>query len=194
MLELTIAALVAKGFKVFTRPYELNILGVRNNSSVPNVFDDTINVLYKDDAGRWQDHSYRVTTDPGLYWLTNPLNVDGTAILKTGQYLNSHMIGLHRGKYTALVQRGPVTVIRDANRDKTVDFSGKEDTGLFGINIHRAMEQGTTTSVDRFSAGCQVFANANDFSAFLALCEKHKQLYGNLFSYTLVNQAPVFNL
>lgn len=189
MKEKVLAALLGQGYRVFTRPYELNIVGIRSKSIVPNIFNDVLNVLYRDDTGNWQMHSFDATTDPGTYWLQNPLNPQGTAILKAGQYIGSHAIGLHRNKYTALVQRMPVTVIRDITRDGRLDFSGKEDRGLFGINIHRAMQTGTTKFIDKFSAGCQVFSNATDFDAFIALCDRHKRLYGNSFTYTLLNET-----
>ncbi len=193
MKEKLIAALMAQGYRVFNRPFELNIVGLRSDSIIPNVFNDTINVLYKDESGNWQLQSYEATTDPGTYWLKNPLNPQGTAILKEGQYLNSHMMGLHRNKYEALVQRNPVTVIRDVKRDGKLDFNGKEDTGLFGINIHRALQDGTTKFIDKFSAGCQVFANAGDFNAFMELCARHKQLYGNNFTYTLLHETSILS-
>jgi hypothetical protein len=191
MTEKIIAALVSRGYRVLMRPFELNIVGIRSSDRTPNVFNDSINAVYKDDKGRWKALRYPATTDPGLYWLKNPMNVLGTAILKAGQYVNSHIIGLHRNKYTALVQRGTVTVIRDATRDDRHDFNGKEEKGLFGINIHRAKSEGVTNVVEKHSAGCQVFANATDFNAFMALCEKHSKLYGNCFSYTLLNEPEL---
>jgi hypothetical protein len=194
MTEKLIAALIGHGYRVFTRPFELNIVGVRSRSLIPNTFNDRINVFYKDDTGSWQSHSFVATTDPGTFWLKNPLNPQGTAILKEGQYLNSHVIGLHRSKYLALVQRAPVTVIRDIKRDGSLDFGGKEDTGLFGINIHRALQEGTTKFIDKFSAGCQVLANATEFNKFMALCEQHKNLYGNNFSYTLLHETDALSL
>jgi hypothetical protein len=51
------------------------------------------------------------------------------------------------------------------------------------------MQEGTTKFIDKYSAGCQVFANAADFGTFMALCQKHSQLYGNRFSYTLLNET-----
>jgi hypothetical protein len=146
-------------------------------------------VFWKDDAGKWQGKFYNITTDPGTYWLNNPENPQGTAILKEGQYINSHQIGLHRGNYKALTQKNPVTVLRDYDRNAVLDFvNGKEDTGLFGINIHRASATGTTKTIDKYSAGCQVFENADDFANFLSLADKHKDLYGNNFTYTLVDE------
>lgn len=181
-----------KGYKVFDRPYELNIVGVRSNSTVPNKFDDKIIVFFKDDLGKWNDFVYNATTDTGTYWLNNPLSNEGSALLKDGQYIDSHKIGLHKGQYTALVQSKPLVVIRDYNRDAVLDFNnGKEETGLFGINIHRANSNGTTINVDKYSAGCQVFANATDFSNFIDMAQRHSKLYGNNFTYTLVDDRAI---
>jgi hypothetical protein len=112
----------------------------------------------------------------------------GTAILAEGQYKNAYAIGLHRGQYEALIQVKPITIMRDYDRNAVLDFNnGKKESGLYGINIHRANSTGTTKTVDKYSAGCQVFENASDFNVFLKLCEKHRSLYGNQFSYTLID-------
>lgn len=181
-------AFFERGYRLGSRPFELNIVGIRINSRVPNTFDDLICVCYTDNSGKWHLQSWPATTDPGTYWLRNPMNPQGTAILKPGQYTGSHAIGLHRGKYKALVQVAPVTVYRGVDRTgSTPDFSkAKQDTGLFGINIHRAMSTGTTKTVDAYSAGCQVFSNADDFAGFLQLCDAHRSRYGNSFTYTLL--------
>lgn len=185
-------ALQEKGYKLFVRPFELNIVGVRSDSTKPNAFDDAIYVFYNDGGGKVAQHKFPATTDPGTYWLQNPMNPQGTAILKQGQYIGSHMMGFHRGKYMALVQQRPVTVMRDYDRNAVLDFNnGREDKGLFGINIHRASENGTTKTVDHYSAGCQVFASITDFVLFLSLCERHKGLYGNSFTYTLIDERAI---
>lgn len=185
-------ALQKKGYKIFLRPFELNIVGVRSDSTKPNAFDDTIYVFYMDKEGKLIQQKFQATTDPGTYWLQNPMNPQGTAILKQGQYIGSHAMGLHRGKYMALVQQRPVTVMRDYDRNAILDFNnGREDTGLFGINIHRASETGTTKVVDHYSAGCQVFASITDFILFMSLCERHKGLYGNSFTYTLIDERAI---
>ena len=181
-----------KGYRIFLRPFELNIVGVRSDSTRPNAFDDTIYVFFNNSEGKLVEHKFQATTDPGTYWLKNPMNPQGTAILKEGQYLNTYGLGLHRGKYMALVQKRPVTVLRDYDRNAVLDFlNGTPDTGLFGINIHRASETGTTKVVEHYSAGCQVFANATDYLLFMTLCERHKQLYGNQFTYTLIDERAL---
>lgn len=181
----------SKGYQINDKPYQLNIVGVRADSNVPNKFDDKMYVFWNSENG-WQGKYFTVTTDPGTYWLNNPMQKEGTAILKQGQYINSHKIGLHQGKYKALTQQKPVTVIRDYDRNALLDFNnGKEDTGLFGINIHRANAVGTTKNIDKYSAGCQVFENADDFAKFLELAEKHNTMYGNNFTYTLVDERAL---
>jgi len=177
-----------QNYVLYTKPYQLNIWGFRSKSAKPNQFDDEIHVFYKINNIKWEYHVFAATTDPGTYWLYNPMQPQGTAILKAGQYVDAYMLGLHRGEYLALVERLPVTVIRDYNRNNRLDFfNGRKSTGSFGINIHRAMRQGITRFVDRFSAGCQVFANAADFYKFISMCETHRKLYGNKFTYTLVD-------
>lgn len=181
-----------KGFRLYSRPFELNIVGLRSDSTFPNRFDDEIHVFYKTDSLKWNYHVFKATTDPGTFWLKNPSEPQGTAILAEGQYLNSYMLGLHRGKYEALVQQKPVTVIRDYDRDAKLDFyNGTKTTGLYGINIHRANSIGTTKTVDKNSAGCQVFENADSFQLFMLLCERHRQYYGNAFTYTLIDFRAV---
>ena len=186
------ATLQRQGFTMYNRPFELNIVGVRSNNTIANTFDDFINVFFKTNDGTWQFHQFAATTDPGTYWLKNPLNPQGTAILKHGQYIGSHHIGLHRGKYLALVQQRPITIIRDYDRNANLDLmNGKEQTGIFGINIHHASVNGTTKTVDKYSAGCQVFANINDFNLFMQLANRHKGLYGNNFTYTLLDDRAL---
>lgn len=192
MLVAIINTLQFNTYETYSRPYELNIVGIRADSTVPNQFDDEIHVFFKNSTNQWIHYIFPATTDPGTYWLKNPISPLGTAILMQGQYKDAYQVGLHRGKYYALVQKKPVTVLRDYDRNSMLDFwNGKKDTGLFGINIHRASISGTTKTVDSYSAGCQVFANANDFSLFMQLCEKHQQLYGNSFSYTLIDRRAI---
>lgn len=181
------------GYQIYTTPFKLNIWGIRSKHIKPNKFDDTLCVFFNEKKSgkvKWKTYCFKITTDPGTYWLKNPIKPRGTAILKQGQYLNSYKIARHRGKYYALCQRlGKVRIIVDFNRDLVLDFKNiKTETGMFGINIHRARKTGTTYRIDNHSAGCQVFQNANDFSFFMRLCEMHRKIHGNKFSYTLIDQ------
>jgi hypothetical protein len=192
MLAAIVSAIIGRTFEVYTRPYELNIVGIRSDSTQANQFDDELHIFFKNNLGKWIHYLFAATTDPGTYWLQSPMHPQGTAILMQGQYRQAYQIGLHKGQYYALVQREPVTVLRDYDRNAILDFmNGRPDTGLFGINIHRASVNGTTKEVDKYSAGCQVFANSNDFNLFMQLCEQHRNLYGNSFTYSLIDKRAI---
>jgi len=117
--------------------------------------------------------------------------VTGTAILKPGQYRRSEAIGKHRGPYDALTQVRPVSVFRDPNRDEVLDDGGFEETGLFGINIHRANPSRESVQVDKCSAGCQVIADPVEFDVFISLCRAAGQVWGNHFTYTPLEEADI---
>lgn len=182
------------GFVVFEdKDFDLNIIGVRNMSSKEaNLFDDEIHIIYKE-RGFWIDEYGPATTEPGKYYLAHKnYRKDGVAILKCPQQIRGgYILGAH-GKtgYEALVQRrAPVTVIRDPDMDGELDYDGKEDTGYFGINIHRASLKGNgvTAAVDVWSAGCQVWQDVRDFQRMLELCYIQRERLGyETFTYTLI--------
>lgn len=187
-------AVKGKGYVWFegTKDYDLNIVGVRNSATgnkVTNVFDDKITVSYKLN-GEWQFHEWNATTDPGKKGVMEYHNAAGVARLVEGQYRGSHSIGLHQGKYKALKQAKPVKVYRDPNRDLTYDET-KIAEGIFGINIHRSSATGTSTYVENWSEGCQVFSTITDFDKFMALCEKASAIHGNSFTYTLIESSDL---
>ena len=187
-------AVKGKGYAWFegTKDYDLNIVGVRNSATgnkVTNVFDDKITVSYKLN-GEWQFHEWNATTDPGKKGVMEYHNAAGVARLVEGQYRGSHSIGLHQGKYKALKQAKPVKVYRDPNRDLTYDET-KIAEGIFGINIHRSSATGTSTYVENWSEGCQVFSTVTDFDKFMALCEKASAIHGNSFTYTLIESSDL---
>ena len=179
-----------QGLKVFAQgEFNLNIFGIRMNPGKVNEFDDLLGVAYRE-MGNWVVRYWPITTDPGLYWLENPINVDGTAILVPGQYRGAWTLGKHRGRYDALVQRKPVRVYRDRGRDGFIDTDTDSiQDGLFGINIHRASQGSSSSAVNRWSAGCQVFARAGDFDEFMSLVEQSAPLYGSTFTYTLLESS-----
>ena len=189
MLQSILSSFEKLSYSLFTAPYQLNIVGLRNRNMISNTFNDQIVVFYRDDAGAWVVHVFTATTLPGVYWLRNPMNKSGTAILIPGQYKDSHQIGLHRGKYSALIQKSAVKVLRDNDRNGFANVKAlTTETGYFGINIHRADAAFTSLKIGKYSAGCQVFANPKEFDLFMQLANNHKKLHGNSFTYTLLSQ------
>ena len=179
------------GGVVYETPYFLNLFAIRNSDN-PNTFNDKLFVFWYDERGKVNVFSPQkgFTTDPGFLSLTKPVSGNGCAILKEGWYQKLWTVGKHNGKYTALVQGGgPCTVYRDRNRNKVLDMDNRSvDTGMFGINMHRASELGTSKTVENWSAGCQVWANGGEFRQFMNLVNKAKQCGQSVFSYFLTNK------
>ena len=193
-------AVKSKGYKWFedvnNKGYDVNIVGVRNSKTMDNVtnkFDDCITVSYKKE-GEWKFFCFECTTDPGKHWTENIMRKEGVPILKPGQYRGSHKIRKHQNRYEALGQCRPVTVYRDNNLDGKYDLDDDNtQTGLFGINIHRATKYANrkSTQVDKWSAGCQVIAANNDWTTFMKIMRKARDIWENSFSYTLIESKDI---
>jgi hypothetical protein len=110
--------------------------------------------------------SFNANTDPSSYRKgrgTGPTK--GMASLKPGAWY-VHRFDKHKGKYLALCQRlGPVTVIRDGDPPY-------EDTGMFGINIHKGSYNSTS------SEGCQTI-HPGQWDSFISLAADQAQRYYN---------------
>lgn len=188
--DVIVAAYASKGYELNDEPGKLNIFGIRSNDTLSNQFDDMLGVLYKNNNNEWVLDKYKATTDPGLFWRQNPMNVNGTAILQPGQHKDSFVIGKHQGKYTALTQHKPLPLWRDNNKDDVLDREGKTYTDLAGINIHRATSIAgkQSTQVDKWSAGCQVIAGYKDFENFMSVVNNSAAQHGKVFTYTLFEE------
>lgn len=181
------------GYVYFTKnSFNLNIIGIRSNErDNNNIFDDYIVVEYYNSDRKVIRYVFPCTTNPGRYYLQNPTNRKGCAILVPGQYRRAYTFGLHQGKYRALVQSKAVKVYRDNNRDRTLDMNPDTiEEGFFGINIHKA---GTNSNIiENWSAGCQVLKKEQDFANFMSLCYLQSNYkLGNKFTYTLIDEKDL---
>jgi hypothetical protein len=179
-----------KNYKLTYGIYQSNIFGIRANSGATNKFDDIIGILRMNNGGVRETLLCNATTDPGIYFLENPMNVKGTAILIPGQYLCSHKVGLHKGNYRALVQCGKLRVWRDNDKDGEYDQTMPQDSNNDGINIHHA---GIDSSIiNKWSAGCQVVAKISEFDSFMSQIDDHLyNKWSEFFDYTLFEQSDV---
>ena len=87
-----------------------------------------------------------------------------------------------------------MVVYRDNNRDDLYNLNQENlDEGMFGINIHRATKYAgkKSTEIDKWSAGCQVIASNDDWVEFMKVIEKSRDVWGNSFSYTLVESKDI---
>ena len=177
----------------YNKSHNVNVIGVRSNQIKANEFDDCLFLIYRNDDKDWVVHSYQITTDIGIRYLKTPINEDGAAILVPGQYRGVYSVARHRGKYEALCQKnGKVKVWRDDDRDKILDMDDSTiQEGYYGINIHRAAATGEMEYVNGYSAGCQVFKDSIHFHQFLSVCNRAADLFGNSFTYTLIEEKDL---
>ena len=89
----------------------INLWGIRSNDKDTTKLKDVCLMFYQNKDTTWTIHTYKITTDPSNVNLQKPINKNGTAIVKEGQYKGLFKVGLHKG-YEALVQAVPITVIR----------------------------------------------------------------------------------
>ena len=175
-----------------SKPYNLNLVGIRGTNPIVNEFNCLFTVFWKYE-GHWNIYKMQMTSLPGLYWLANPSNPKGCAILKEGQYKSVYKVDKHNGKYDAICQRlGDVTVWRDDDRDREYDMvKGTEMTGKFGINLHRAHPDYELETVNKYSAGCQVIQDPDEFEVHMEIAKKAAEVWGNSFTYTLINEKDL---
>lgn len=197
-----IAALKRLGHSVFEseeRPFNLNLIAVRDTSPTLDAYGCRLYVLWRE-AGNWVTRHWPITTYPGSHYLIRRLlSSKGCAILKEGQYRGAYAVDKHRGLYDALCQRlGAVTVYRDGNRNRTFELDPrKTETGMFGINIHAPVTLGdgvrnyVDNLVESSSAGCLVFQRVADFREFMELIGKARASWGNKFTLTLIKDTDL---
>ena len=165
----------------------INLWGIRSNDKDTTKFNDVCLMFYQNKDTTWTIHTYKITTDPSNVNLQKPINKNGTAIVKEGQYKGLFKVGLHKG-YEALVQAVPITVIRDNNKDDILDIkNNKEETGMFGINMHRASINGNNNEIGLYSAGCQVHQDYKRFTyEFMPIIKS--AIGKSSITYTLINE------
>lgn len=158
------------------RGYYLNTLGEPMKNDL-NMYDDA---LFIDSP--FATASFNANTDPSKHRKGYGFSdkTKGMGHLKPGLWF-AHQFGLHKGKYLALIQTGgKVTVIRDGDPDY-------EDSGYFGINIHRG-GYGTTSSL-----GCQTIYPPQ-WDSFIAMAVDHaKRLHGNKWNKVVIPYLLVEN-
>lgn len=177
--EAIIQAMTKKGYKWFDN--KINIVGIRTNDQTPDKFNDLMAVAYKDEF-----HIFKCTTEPGVYWLKNPMRVSGTFVMKPGQYIDDWKLGFHHG-YEALVLSGIIEGWRDSDKDNNIDpDKSKVYSDGQAVNIHHAHETTIQTVIDKYSAGCQVIQKFSDWLIFIGLVKVSKQ---EKYSYTLLTES-----
>jgi hypothetical protein len=71
-----------KNYKILTRPYECNIVGIRRQyegQKYSNAFKDDLFLFFKTEGGdNWETYKFKISTMPGFYQITSSESVDYT--------------------------------------------------------------------------------------------------------------------
>lgn len=202
--ESIIAAYRRMCYKYSSVPFILNLCSIRSKESQSNKFDDLTIGFYHDHQSQCHILIFDSTTDPGKYWLQNPSNREGTAILVPGQYFDVYEIGIHGrtglNPYEAFEQCGPMQYVRDNNKDLVLDFDLiKDRKNIFWANIksniHRASKLILAQFVEKYSAACQVIQSASGFQSLLEAGKNQiKKTNKKKFDYALFTEDQFFGV
>jgi hypothetical protein len=124
----------------------------------------------------------------------------GLPILVPAQYIDLYYISEYRGSKSMDVVNNAEQLIWRDNDTKNIDtfnpinYSNPElikHNSLIrnGLSLHRGYPGGI--NIGNWSEGSQVFSNESSLNEFFNLCEIHRELYDNVFTYTLVLQIDM---
>jgi len=189
-LQDAIKVLNKKGYKLFEddgKPFNINFIGIRD---IGGQWNDQFIVMWKYE-GIWSFYTFHGTTDPGAYYLDKPINTKGTAIMVEGQHRGLYSLGKHQGRYEALKPAKKVGVWRIP---KGMDYADIKDitdltldVGWHGTNFHRAHTQVEVAKVKKYSAGCQVVQNYQEYLIAMQIIKQGFKNWGKTLTYTLLN-------
>ena len=202
--EYILSQLKRLGYTVYTRPYEMNIVGIRyqvQGMEYSNRFVDRIYLIYKNDQNATKAHWYPISTIPGAYAKRGgALHKDlgkmkergGLGTLAPAQYKDSWTISSHGGEKA--LRPSKQKFYRDTNFGVNKITYSKSGEGYAGMLIHKAFnrKQGKNTyGVFNWSEGCQVIQDPTSLDQIFNLLEIHRGKYGNKFTYTLITKNDV---
>jgi len=134
--------------------------------------------------------AWTATTRPGPSYTQHRLNPKGAANIVPGQF-TAWRVGMHRGQYEALVQRGVLKVARDDNEDYLREGDFIETGEYEGINQHHGSN---ASEVGPHSAGCLVAKMIDGHQEFMAICKFDPRYIADhdfMFTSTILAQSEV---
>lgn len=203
-LEQIKAAYSSKGYEYFegSKPYNLNLWGIRKQYGEIDKFDDLLGISFKDETGKEIMLIHKATVDPGRYYMATKLgNPNGTFILAPGQYRSCWKTGEHgKTDYFALVQMpgykgfdGWRDNLLDGKLQRRLDKDGKYFKDVQGLNMHRSSSS-LEALVGVYSAGCQVRQENKSHLTVMNVIQKALKYFPDKFSYTLFDEEEVFGV
>ena len=162
-------------------------LDLTPHADAPDKWNDIVMTVLAYPNGKWKIIGpFICTTEPGKYYTVNPLNPMGAAYVKLDVKHNAiWKPGQHKNQKNCFIQTGgPITVIRDSNRDGKRGSNEKEQTAYLGINLHHNNGNYNPHSIGKFSAGCLVLPNVQQHQVLINAAKTAQQ---NAYSYVPLN-------
>lgn len=194
-----IATMNKKGYRHFTDPWVLNIVGIRSKTkqqgtAATDKFIDYIIMWYYDNNNKRIDAKSIITTTPARSYYVGTASGNFNQMLPN-QYKDAYIIGLHQGKYQALKLSKNVNISRPTAGKGTYDYS-KTSSENPGDNIHKALADTPTISCNKgtkgWSAGCQVFKKVSDFEWMMSAARQQtNNTNRKTFDYTLIKEEEI---
>lgn len=177
------------GMMVFTKPFDATLGGIRTKDNKSGKFNDWLFMSMFTANGGIISVIVEGTTDAGLFYRENPMQVDGTAIIQHGvQHRGAYTYmkkGGHRGQ-EAFRNTGKMSYWRDANRDKYLDFDGDVRHAIYNTNGH---DMGTVgNNVGKWSAGCWGSVNENMDLLYIMAQLQGEHGNGDKFSFAMLHE------
>lgn len=180
----------------YSWPGQLHFVGIRSSTNIntgggvatKNRFADLVGYV-DETVSPPVVKFFPATTVPGKSYLrTFYPGQNRTAILMPAQYKNGFKIGIHI-EYKAFRQNAVFGIFNDRNQDDIPDSTPSDTAsgGNYGINLHRAGANYLATTVDNYSAGCQVLQQNIHLQEMLRAAEAASSIMGTTsFTYTLI--------
>jgi hypothetical protein len=172
---------------------QINLIAIRTNLQVPDVFNDVMCVVYKK-GGVEVLETATITTEPGVAYQKKLLNKDGCYVMMPAQMINAYKLGLHQGKadHRCLKSVGKIYGLRDKDLDGIAGNSGTAmwfEGKTVGANIHGSNKLTKSNIIGSWSAGCQVYNEWKKKEALMGIADLYDKVNNGLITYTLIKES-----
>jgi len=202
-IEKLLTFLKSKKYRTYDQIGVLNIVAFqsakKDDGSISNKFDDSLNVFYKNQNGNWELLEYQITTMPG-YFPKTELLPEGVGLLALGQYADLCRLDTYVSdptitpvKVDKCIKVDEATIhINDST--KIYNYKSEKINIKSIVLLHKSSDVGSAESVFNYSGGAQVFKTVSQWEQFVTLCESQVTMAKkDTFTYTFCKQSEFDN-
>ena len=195
--------MLEQGYWIARSPGMYNVVYVEGIDSTGNLNDNKIDewndrriIIQIEEGGNPRIIlNSQATTQPGLSFIQNPINPNGAANIAFGQY-KAWGMGYLREKIPALVQRAPLRIYRDKNKNGIRDIEDFLEVGISSLYQAAFSSTKIPSNVQRQSAGDLVgrdYKQHIDFISTLKNDIRYKEESTYRFISTIINGRALFS-